>query len=58
MLAVVNHVYLIRQSCCSRMSITIHACTTFPIEDGAFSLVFLYERPTSSQGAAVDGDVH
>jgi hypothetical protein len=40
MQAAMNHVYPIRQSCYSRTSITIHACTTFPIEDGAFSTTF------------------
>jgi hypothetical protein len=38
--ATVNHVYPIRQSRCSCTSITIHACTTFSIEDGAFSPAF------------------
>jgi hypothetical protein len=31
---------------------------TFSIEDEAFSPTFFYDRPTSSQGAVVDGGVH
>jgi hypothetical protein len=38
----VTHFYPIRQSYWSRTSITIHACTTFSIEDGAFSLAFFF----------------
>jgi hypothetical protein len=38
--AVVNHVYPIRRPCCSYTSITIYACTTFPIEDGLSHLRF------------------
>jgi hypothetical protein len=53
--ATVNHIYPTSESCCSRTSITIHTCTTFPIEDRAFYLVFLYEHLMLSEGTIVDG---
>jgi hypothetical protein len=43
--AAVNHIYPTSESCCSRTSITIHTCTTFPIEDRAFYLVFFIRAP-------------
>jgi hypothetical protein len=37
---IMNHVYPISESHCSHTSITIQACTSFPIKDGAFYLCF------------------
>jgi hypothetical protein len=56
--AVVNHVYPVCQSCFWRMSITIYACSTFPIEDEAFLPTVFYERSTSRQGTVIDEGVH
>jgi hypothetical protein len=56
--AVVNHVYPICQSRYSHTLTTIHASTTFPIQDGAFSPAFFYECRMWSQGAVVDGGLH